>query len=136
MGRRVLGAIAVGREVLLVAALDVTGNPHLSGRTVAAAHRPGAWRVLALDLADPDRRSPDLADPYTTTAPELRWNPDPDRLLTDGDRVVVATTREGLGHLTTGTVGPAPAPDDGPADPGPSAGARRSPLPRPTGPAS
>ncbi|RPE31871.1 NAD-binding protein [Kitasatospora cineracea] len=137
MGRQVLGAIAVGREVLLVAALDVTGNPHLAGRTVARAHRPGAWRVLALDLADPDRRSPDLADPYTT-APELRWNPDPDRLLADGDRVVVATTREGLGHLATGPVGPGPAraPEDGPADPGPSAGTRRSPLPRPAGPAS
>ncbi|GLW55119.1 NAD-binding protein [Kitasatospora phosalacinea] len=102
MGRQVLGAIAVSREVLLVAALDTTGNPHLAGRTVAAAHRPGAWRVLALDLAAPDRRSPDLADPYTT-APELLWNPDPAHVLADGDRVVVATTREGLSHLTTGT---------------------------------
>ncbi|WP_328499336.1 NAD-binding protein [Streptomyces sp. NBC_00414] len=51
MGRQILGAIPVERRVLLFAALDVAGHPHLEGRTVAEAFRAGAWRVLALDTA-------------------------------------------------------------------------------------
>ncbi|MFB9371497.1 NAD-binding protein [Kitasatospora albolonga] len=106
MGRQVLGAIAIGREVLLVAALDVTGNPHLADRTIGEAQRPGSWRILALDLADPAERRPDLTSPYTAE-PELLWNPAPTHLLSPGDRVVVAATREGLGLLTTPGRGPA-----------------------------
>ncbi|WP_405010841.1 NAD-binding protein [Kitasatospora sp. NBC_01539] len=98
MGRQVLGAIAVGRQVLLVAAVDVGDHPELVGRTVAAAQRPGAWQVLALDTVSPDERSRDLAFPYTVR-PELRWNPPADRVLSAGDLVVVAATREGLGRL-------------------------------------
>ncbi|GJF27962.1 potassium transporter TrkA [Kitasatospora sp. NE20-6] len=98
MGRQVLGAIAVGRQVLLVAAVDVGDHPELVGRTVAAAQRPGAWQVLALDTVSPDERSRDLAFPYTVR-PELRWSPPADRVLGAGDLVVVAATREGLGRL-------------------------------------
>ncbi|MFI5530256.1 NAD-binding protein [Kitasatospora sp. NPDC051853] len=100
MGRQVLGAIAIGREVLLVAALDVTDNPHLADRTIGEAQLPGSWRILAIDLADPAERRPDLTNSYTTE-PELLWNPAPTHLLSPGDRVVVAATREGLGLLTT-----------------------------------
>ncbi|MEV0535976.1 NAD-binding protein [Kitasatospora sp. NPDC050463] len=98
MGRQVIGALAVGRQVVLVAAVQVSGNPYLSGRTVAEAQRPGHWRVLAVDLVDPPERTPDLANPYLAT-PELLWTPVETRMLVDGDLVVVAATREGLGLL-------------------------------------
>ncbi|GAA0686139.1 NAD-binding protein [Kitasatospora atroaurantiaca] len=84
MGREVLGAIAVGRRVLLVAAVEVAGNPDLAGRTVAETHRPGLWRVLAVALGDQG---------------EPRWNPPPDQVLAEGDRLVVVATRAGLGQL-------------------------------------
>lgn len=98
MGRQVLGAVAVGRQVLLIAAVDVCDHPDLAGRTVAEAQRPGAWRVLALDVAAPAERARDLAAPYSAR-PELRWNPPAGTPLGSGDLVVVAATREGLGLL-------------------------------------
>ncbi|MFJ4674981.1 MULTISPECIES: NAD-binding protein [unclassified Kitasatospora] len=98
MGRQVIGAIAVGREVLLIAAVDVARSPRLRGRSVADAHRPGLWRVLALDLAAPEDRSPDLARPRPE-GPALLWSPPPERVLGDRDRVVVAATSSGLGLL-------------------------------------
>ncbi|WP_405018054.1 NAD-binding protein [Kitasatospora sp. NBC_00070] len=100
MGRQVIGAVAVGREVVLVVAVDVAANAHLDGRTVEQAHRPGAWHILAVDLAEPADRTPDLAH-SDSTATELLWNPPPNRLLVRGDLVVLAATREGLGRLLT-----------------------------------
>ncbi|BFV60702.1 NAD-binding protein [Kitasatospora sp. CMC57] len=98
MGRQVIGAVAVGRQVILIAAVDVAANPYLEGRTVEQAHRPGAWRILAIDLAEAADRTPDLAhsDPGSS---ELMWNPPPNRPLGRGDLVVLAATREGLGQL-------------------------------------
>jgi hypothetical protein len=55
------GAIPVERRVLLFAALNVAGHPQLEGRTITESFRPGAWRVLAIDMAAPDERLPDLA---------------------------------------------------------------------------
>ncbi|MFH8339301.1 NAD-binding protein [Streptomyces sp. AM6-12] len=78
LGRQVLGAVAVERQVLLFAAVDVDGHPMLEGRTVGQAFRPGAWRVLA------------LAGRSDTPA---------DHVLAKGDRVVVAVTRRGLATL-------------------------------------
>jgi len=78
LGRQVLGAIPVERQVLLVAAVDVEGRPELSGCSVRGAFRANGWRVIA------------VGDD---------WNPAPDRRLTDTDRVVVVATREGLGLL-------------------------------------
>ncbi|MCX5209118.1 NAD-binding protein [Kitasatospora sp. NBC_00240] len=101
MGRQVIGAIAVGRQVLLIAAVEVTANPLLNGVTVAEAQRPGFWRVLAVDLREPSARTPDLARP-ADGGPELLWDPAPTRRLVDGDLVVVAATRQGLGALTSG----------------------------------
>jgi len=105
MGRQILGAIPVERRVLLFAALDVAGHPHLEGRTVAEAFRAGAWRVLALDSASPEERRPDL-----TTAPApapgsperpsgLVWDLPPTYVLGSEDRVVIAATRRGLAEL-------------------------------------
>ncbi|MEU3793711.1 NAD-binding protein [Streptomyces fructofermentans] len=71
MGRQILGAIPVERRVLLFAALDVAGHPHLEGRTVAEAFRAGSWRVLALDTAAPEvrRRGRPAPDPSTAPVP-------------------------------------------------------------------
>ncbi|WP_225838821.1 NAD-binding protein [Streptomyces sp. NK08204] len=78
LGRQILGAIPVERRVLLFAAVDVAGHPELEGRTVSAAFRAGAWRVLAL---------------------EGRTDVPPDHVLQKEDRVVVAATRRGLAEL-------------------------------------
>jgi voltage-gated potassium channel Kch len=106
MGRQILGAIPVERKVLLFAAVDVAGHPQLEGRTVADAFRPGAWRVIALDAADPAERLPDLAatpGPYAGDAderpPGLVWDLHPGYVLGPQDRVVLAATRRGLAEL-------------------------------------
>ncbi len=103
MGRQILGAIPVERKVLLVAALVVAGHPQLEGRTVAEAFRPGAWRVLALDAAAPADRRPDLAAAHPADGddrpPGLLWELHPGYVLRPEDRVVLATTRQGLAEL-------------------------------------
>lgn len=105
MGRQILGAIPVERRVLLFAALDVAGHPHLEGRTVAEAFRAGAWRVLALDSASPEERRPDLATapapaPGSPERPSgLVWDLPPTYVLGSEDRVVIAATRRGLAEL-------------------------------------
>jgi Trk K+ transport system NAD-binding subunit len=103
MGRQILGAIPVERRVLLFAALEVAGHPHLEGRTVAEAFRAGAWRVLALDSASPAERLPDLANTPTPGASErpsgLVWDLPPTYVLGSEDRVVIAATRRGLAEL-------------------------------------
>ncbi|MEU0110293.1 NAD-binding protein [Streptomyces sp. NPDC006251] len=103
MGRQVLGAIPVERRVLLFAALNVAGHPHLEGRTIAESFRPGAWRVLALDTAEPGERLPDLA---ATPAHDganrpggLVWDLHPGYVLRSEDRVVLAASRQGLAEL-------------------------------------
>ncbi|MFB7502532.1 NAD-binding protein [Streptomyces broussonetiae] len=78
LGRQVVGAIPVGRKVLLFASVDVAGHPQLEGRTVREAFRAGSWRALAL---------------------EGRTDTAPDHVLEKGDRVVVAATRRGLAEL-------------------------------------
>ncbi|MFJ9704729.1 NAD-binding protein [Streptomyces sp. NPDC101234] len=90
LGRQILGAIPVGRKVLLVAALDVAGHPQLEGRSVEGAFRAGAWRVLAIE-----GRQGVAAGEY---------------VLRGGDRVVVAATRRGLAELS-GRVPPTHPPD-------------------------
>ncbi|MGA5508538.1 NAD-binding protein [Streptomyces umbrinus] len=103
MGRQILGAIPVERRVLLFAALDVAGHPHLEGRTVAEAFRAGAWRVLALDSASPEERRPGPATAPAPGSPErpsgLVWDLPPTYMLGSEDRVVIAATRRGLAEL-------------------------------------
>lgn len=103
MGRQILGAIPVERRVLVFAALNVAGHPQLEGRTIVESFRAGAWRVLALDGAEPDDRLPDLS----TTPPQegtdrstgLIWDLHPGYVLRPQDRVVLAATRQGLAQL-------------------------------------
>ncbi|MFF7178517.1 NAD-binding protein [Streptomyces sp. NPDC008121] len=90
MGRQILGAIPVERRVLLFAAVDVAGNAHLDGRTVAEAFRPGAWRVIALATG---------SAPLGRPGAGLVWQLHPGQLLAPGDRVVIAATRRGLAVL-------------------------------------
>ncbi|MFD7921226.1 NAD-binding protein [Streptomyces sp. NPDC059740] len=104
MGRRILGAIPVERRVLLFAAVDVAGHRALEGRSVAAAFRPGAWRVVALDSSGPDDRTPDLtradfAEGQRPDRPGLVWDVRSDYVLCPQDRVVLAATRQGLAEL-------------------------------------
>ncbi|MFE1776676.1 NAD-binding protein [Streptomyces sp. NPDC059008] len=113
MGRQILGAIPVERKVLLFAALVVAGHPQFEGRTVAEAFRPGAWRVIALDTAEPAERRPDLAaarpDDGDRTAGGLLWDLHPGYVLRAQDRVVLAATRRGLAELL-GRRPPGPGP--------------------------
>jgi Trk K+ transport system NAD-binding subunit len=103
MGRQVLGAIPVERRVLLFAALGVAGHPQLEGRTIAESFRPGKWRVLALDTAEPGERLPDLAATPVHHAADrpggLVWDLHPGYVLRPEDRVVLAATRQGLAEL-------------------------------------
>ncbi|MGW3248422.1 NAD-binding protein [Streptomyces sp. NPDC001070] len=103
MGRQILGAIPVERQVLLFAAVKVHGHPELEGRTIRDAFSPGEWRVLALDLAAPADRRPDLAatleDGRGRPEPELAWELHPGYVLQPEDRVVLAATRHGLAQL-------------------------------------
>ncbi|UCM91844.1 potassium channel family protein [Streptomyces marincola] len=110
MGRQILGAVPVERRVLLFAALDVAGLPRFAGRTVAEAYRAGAWRIVALDTAEPADRHPDLAAPRpreaNADAAGLLWDPHPGYVLRPEDRVVVAATRLGLAELLGRRRGP------------------------------
>ncbi|NDZ80608.1 potassium transporter TrkA [Streptomyces sp. SID10853] len=109
MGRQILGAMPVERRVLLFAAVDVAGHPLLEGRTLGQVFREGAWRILALDLADPDERRPDLSVPRSSYGDgggdgdarkaELVWNLPQSYVLRPEDRVVIAGTRQGLADL-------------------------------------
>ncbi|MGW1224305.1 NAD-binding protein [Streptomyces sp. NPDC002530] len=103
MGRQILGAVPVERKVMLFAAVEVAGHPQLEGRTVEQAFRAGAWRVLALDVAPPADRRPDLSPPPPGTAQDspggLVWNLHPGYVLQPTDRVVIAATRRGLAEL-------------------------------------
>ncbi|MDX3639838.1 potassium channel family protein [Streptomyces sp. MB09-02B] len=103
MGRQILGAIPVERRMLVFAALNVAGHPHLEGRTITESFRAGAWRVIALDTTEPDDRLPDLAanPPHdgTDRPAGLIWDLHPGYVLRPQDRVVLAATRQGLAQL-------------------------------------
>ncbi|MFE4631972.1 NAD-binding protein [Streptomyces sp. NPDC056773] len=102
MGRQILGALPVERRVLLFAAIDVAGVPHLDGRTIADTTRPGHWRVLALDTTDPADRRPDLRATRLDGQAHvsgLLFDLHPGHVLGPDDRVVIAATRQGLAQL-------------------------------------
>lgn len=106
MGRRVLGVMPVERGVLLFTAVDVHDHPELVGQTVAAAFRPGQWRVIARDTTAPaDRRSAVYGSSTTSYGslrlfqPELDWHLHPGYVLRPEDRVVLASTRAGFDIL-------------------------------------
>ncbi|AXK37449.1 potassium transporter TrkA [Streptomyces armeniacus] len=124
MGRQVLGAIPVGRRVLVFAAVDVRDNPLLEGRTVDEAFHAGTWRVLALDVSEPGGRRSELSWMTSAEMSGLEWELHPGYVLRPDDRVVVAATRRGLGALL------AAGPDAGPP-PIAGTGPHRIPAPPP-----
>ncbi|MFF9046532.1 NAD-binding protein [Streptomyces parvulus] len=105
MGRQILGAIPVERRVLLFAAVEVAGHPQLEGRTVGEAFRAGAWRVLALEVADGVASGEGEADVDADVEGEVRrgsrlvWDLPDTYVLRGEDRVVLAATRRGLAEL-------------------------------------
>ncbi|MFF7608475.1 NAD-binding protein [Streptomyces parvulus] len=105
MGRQILGAIPVERRVLLFAAVEVAGHPQLEGRTVGEAFRAGAWRVLALEVADGVASGEGEADLDADGEGEVRresrlvWDLPDTYVLLGEDRVVLAATRRGLAEL-------------------------------------
>ncbi|WP_432080610.1 NAD-binding protein [Streptomyces sp. WAC 04229] len=101
VGRQILGAIPVERRVLLFAAVEVAGHPQLEGRTVGEAFRAGAWRVLALEVADGSASGEGEADEdgEVTRESRLVWDLPDTYVLRGEDRVVLAATRRGLAEL-------------------------------------
>ncbi|MFF0509689.1 NAD-binding protein [Streptomyces sp. NPDC004250] len=101
MGRQILGAIPVERRVLLFARVEVAGHPQLEGRTVGEAFRAGAWRVLALEVADGSASGGGEADEEGEAPRESRlvWDLPDTYVLRGEDRVVLAATRRGLAEL-------------------------------------
>ncbi|MGW8629908.1 NAD-binding protein [Streptomyces sp. NPDC055793] len=101
MGRQILGAIPVERRVLLFARVEVSGHPQLEGRTVGEAFRAGAWRVLALEVADGSAADEGETDEEgeVPRASRLVWDLPDTYVLRGEDRVVLAATRRGLAEL-------------------------------------
>ncbi|MFD0053573.1 NAD-binding protein [Streptomyces sp. NPDC127168] len=101
MGRQILGAIPVERRVLLFARVEVAGHPQLEGRTVGEAFRAGAWRVLALEVADGSAADEGETDEEgeVPRASRLVWDLPDTYVLRGEDRVVLAATRRGLAEL-------------------------------------
>ncbi|MFD7952361.1 NAD-binding protein [Streptomyces ardesiacus] len=104
MGRQILGAIPVERRVLLFAAVEVAGHPQLEGKTVGEAFRAGAWRVLALEVADGAAGggragSGGSVGSSGSVGSRLVWELPDTYVLRGVDRVVLAATRRGLAEL-------------------------------------
>jgi len=95
--RQVIDTIAVGRRVLLIAEIPLAAGSELVGRRLGEVNEFGEARVLAL-------RGPGES--------LLDWEPNLTRVLVEGDRVLVVTTRTGLGNALSSSM---------PARPGPSA---------------
>lgn len=94
--RQVLGTMAVGRSVLMIAEVPVYPGCALDGVALAELDTPGGSRVIAIN-----HRGSDVTD----------WQPRPDYRLVEGDAAVVVATRAGLGQLLARSMAPAPQPD-------------------------
>ncbi|GIG89287.1 NAD-binding protein [Plantactinospora endophytica] len=96
MGREVVGAISVGRRVLLVAELPVGAGSELEGRLCPEVGRPGEVRLIAV---------------RTGRAGQTLWTLPDRRPLVRTDRLLVVATRAGLAGLLARTaVSPNPPP--------------------------
>ncbi len=81
---RVLRTIPVGRHVLLIADVPVDPGSELDGAPLKQVHEAGQARVIALR-----RRGVD----------EMDWKPHQGYLLSAQDRMIVLSTRAGLGRV-------------------------------------
>ncbi|QUQ64017.1 Glutathione-regulated potassium-efflux system protein KefC [Kutzneria sp. CA-103260] len=90
--RQVIDTIVVGRRVLLIAEIPLAAGAELIGQRLGEVNEFGEARVLAL-------RGPDTS--------LLDWQPDLDHVLVEGDRVLVVTTRTGMGNVFSSSSMPA-----------------------------
>ncbi|WP_203862798.1 NAD-binding protein [Plantactinospora mayteni] len=88
MGREVVGAISVGRRVLLVAELPVGAGSELEGRLCPDVSRPGEVRLIAV---------------RTGRVGQTLWSLPDRRPLVRTDRLLVVATRAGLAGLLSRT---------------------------------
>ncbi|GIM93526.1 potassium channel family protein [Paractinoplanes toevensis] len=82
--REVLATIPVGRHALLVATAEVAARSDLDGAPLGRVDRPQSARVIAMRSAGEQW---------------VDWQPDPRRVLSPGDEVVVVARRAGLRAL-------------------------------------
>jgi Trk K+ transport system NAD-binding subunit len=90
--RQVIGTVAVGRRVLLIAEAPVAEGSQLAGLRLDEVNELREARVLA------------LRDPGTQ---QLVWEPDAEHVLGPDDRLLVVASRVGLGRLLTMSAPPA-----------------------------
>ncbi len=81
--RKVFDSVPVGRRMLLFADFPVGPGSALDGGPVSDAHVPGKARVIA--LGEPGDHA--------------QWSPQPGRVLTPDDRLIVLATREGVAAM-------------------------------------
>lgn len=90
MEREVIGTIAVGRRVLVIAEVLVEAASPLDGSRVAEVAHAGELRVVALARED---------------EPRLRWLPYPRTRIRAGDRLTVIANRTGLSRILADSTG-------------------------------
>lgn len=95
LDRDVIVTIPVDRHALLVAAVRVLPDAPLDGAPLSRADQPTSVRVIGMSAADSEW---------------VDWSPDPRRVLSAGDRVVVVARRAGLRALLEQAT-PPPEPD-------------------------
>jgi Trk K+ transport system NAD-binding subunit len=95
MEREVIGTIAVGRRVLLIAEVLVTPESPLAGGSVADVVHSGELRIIAL-TGEHDSRP--------------QWMPSPLTPLSAGDRLTVIANRTGLSRILAASAPPTPEP--------------------------
>lgn len=93
--RQVINTIPVGRRVLVIADIPVNAGAQLAGQRVRkVVEEAGEARIIALRSVDGD----------------WLWAPAPNRLMLPGERVIVLSTRTGLGRMLVRSEPPAPDP--------------------------
>jgi len=93
--RGVIATLSVDHTTLMVAEVPVEPGSSLADKPIAAADLPEHARVIALQRGAGD---------------EPAWQPAPETTLSQGNQLVVVTTRTGLDELLARTRGTAPAP--------------------------
>jgi Trk K+ transport system NAD-binding subunit len=94
LDRDVLATIPVDRHALLVAEVQVLGGSPLDGAALSGVDRPLSVRVIGMAAAGSEW---------------IDWAPDPRRVLSAGDRVLIVARRAGLRALLEQASPPPPA---------------------------